>query len=223
MMEIHAYNELYLSHAMQNLADMFDCGINLYCIPASQFFSRFVTSGVAGHFENGNPRYLVGYSGFELADMVIELSGGGRFKQKEKTCPLEKSKEYWAGWVLAYYQWKHNRSFSEMHKYGLSFETVVTLYHPLHEADPEKFCDIAEEIIKDNTKGYNPLKSAREQIGMTQKTLSEESGVSLRMIRAYEQKMQDMSRAEYGTVARLSKVLRIPAESLLCNSTKATW
>jgi len=214
-MEIHAYNKLYLSHAMENLAVMFDCGINRYGIPAHLFFCRFITSGISRQIENGNPKYLVGCSGLELADLVIELSGGCQFKQNEHTCSFGRSAEYWAGWVLAYYQWKYNRSFSEMKEKGLDISRVIAMYHPLHEADPEKFCDVAENIVTENERRSNPLKEAREQIGMTQKALSEVSGVSLRMIRAYEQKQQDMSRAEYDSIFRLSKVLRIPAESLL--------
>lgn len=214
-MEIRAYNELYLSHAMENLAAMFDCGINRYGISAPLFFSRFITSGVAAQIENGNPRYLVGLSGWELAERVIGMSGGGLTLQDDGAVCMGRSPEFWAGWVLAYYQWRSNRPFSEMRSNGLDISKVIALYHPLHEADPEKFYVVAEGIVSESLKSRNPLKEARERIGMTQKSLSEMTGVSLRMIRAYEQKKQDMSRAEFATVIRLAKVVKVSPESLL--------
>lgn len=211
-MEIRAYNETYLSHAMENLAAMLDYGINGCGIPAQLFFSRFITSGVAKQFENGNPDFLVGHSGHELAEMVIERSGGGSCAKTVRNDSYERSPEYWAGWVLAYYQWKRCRSFAQMQKYGLDISKVVAMYHPLHEADVEKFVDIAESIISENCSKVNPLKDARKRMNMTQKNLALTSGVSLRMIRAYEQKQQDLSKAEYGTVTRLAKVLMVPIE-----------
>jgi transcriptional regulator with XRE-family HTH domain len=50
---------------------------------------------------------------------------------------------------------------------------------------------------------------------MTQRELAECSGVSLRMIRAYEQEAQDISKAEAGKVSRLAAVLGTRAEALL--------
>lgn len=209
MMEIHAYNEIYLGNAMENLAAMMDYGINRTGLRASLFFSRFITSGIAEQIEKGNPKYIAGYSGHELADMVIALSGGGPVVKEAPYEALERSPEYWAGWVLAYYQWKSNRSFAEMQKNGLDISKVIAMYHPLHEADPEKFVDVAESIILKNRVNRNIIKEARIRMKLTQKELAAASGVSLRMIRAYEQKMQDISKAEYGTVTRLAKTLRI--------------
>jgi len=213
-MGIRAYNEIYLSHAMENLAVMMDCGINHYGIPPTLFVNRFITSGIAEQFEKGNPKYIAGYSGFELAEMVVEQSGNSSMLKDENHFTYGRSQEYWAGWVLAYYQWKSCRSFAEMQKYGIDISKVIAFYHPLHEADPEKFYDIAEAIITEEAKKHNPLKNAREQLGMTQRELSEASGISLRMIRAYEQKQQDISKAEYRTVATLARVLKVPVSSL---------
>ena len=43
--------------------------------------------------------------------------------------------------------------------------------------------------------------------GLTQEELAGISGISLRMIRAYEQKSQDISKASFATVSRLESVL----------------
>lgn len=82
---------------------------------------------------------------------------------------------------------------------------IAYLYHPLHEADLDKFAAVADNIIAKNVKtSISPPKKARERYGPTQEELS---GISLRMIRAYEQKSQDIAKANFSTVSRLESVL----------------
>ena len=194
---------------MVNLATMFDCGINKYGLAAGLLFNRFITSGVSTQFERGNPAFTVGMSGLELFDAVIWRSGGGEFTETQMSCSTGKSPEYWAGWVLAYYQWKSCRRFSDIRDAGLDLESVISMYNPMHEAGLEKFYDVAQEIVLKNELQRNKLKEARKRLGLTQKDLAEASGVTLRMIRAYEQKKQDLSKAEYATVASLARVLML--------------
>ena len=205
-METHAYNETYLPYAMENLATMMDCGINQCGYSPQMFYRMFLTSGVAVQIEKGNPRYVAGLSGAELADCVIERNVGKSPALIDGTYTI--SLEYWAGWVLAYYQWKSGKSFRYIHNNGLHIEKVIALYHPLHEADLDKFAAVADNIIAKNVKtSISPLKKARERYGLTQEELSVISGISLRMIRAYEQKSQDIAKANFSTVSRLESVL----------------
>ncbi len=205
-METHAYNEVYLPYAMENLATMMDCGINQCGFSPQMFYRMFLTSGVASQIEKCNPRYVAGYSGAELASRVAELTTGESPDVIDGTFTL--SAEYWAGWVLAYYQWKSGRSFRFINDNGLHIEKVIALYHPLHEADLEKFAAVADRIIAESlSASISPLKKARERYGLTQEELSRISGISLRMIRAYEQKSQDIAKANFQTVSRLESVL----------------
>jgi len=205
-METGAYNESYLPYAMENLATMMDCGINQCGFSPQLFYRMFLSSGVAGQMEKGNPRYVAGLSGAELANCVVELTSGVAPAVIDGTFTI--SPEYWAGWVLAYYQWKSGKSFRFIYDNGLHIEKVIALYHPLHEADLDKFTAVADRIIEDTINvSVSPLKKARERCGLTQKELSEISGVSLRMIRAYEQKSQDIANANFRTVCRLESVL----------------
>ena len=205
-METHAYNEAYLPYAMENLATMMDCGINRCGYSPQLFYRMFLTSGVAGQIEKGNPRYVAGLSGAELAHRVIELTVGQSPEAIDGTFTI--SPEYWAGWVLAYYQWKSGKSFRFIHDNGLHLEKVIAMYHPLHEADLDKFAAVADSIIAENVStSISPLKKARERYGLTQEELSRISGISLRMIRAYEQKSQDIAKANFSTVSRLESVL----------------
>lgn len=213
-METHAYNELYLSDAMYNMAVMMHCGINGHKLAPGVFFQRFISSGIAAGFEKGNPRFLVGYSGAELADLAISLTGGVESASTDGSYYV--SPEYWAGWVLAYYQWKSGRSFKYMKDNGLDIETVLLMYNPLHEADIEKFANVADSIISRNMEERGcPLKRFRIRRGLTQKELADLSGTSIRMIRAYEQGSQDISKAEYRTVKNLSSALKVNADDII--------
>lgn len=143
-----AYKKTYLSSAMRNLAVMMDCGVRKYGYTIEEFYNKFLASDVSRQFANGNPRYLVGMSGAELADCVVEVSGGTVLKKNDGTYTV--GPEYWAGWALAYYQWLTRRSFTYMLKKGLGINKVVAMYYPLHEADLSKFANAADDIIKRN-------------------------------------------------------------------------
>ena len=67
-----AYKKTYLNGAMRNLAVMMDCGVRKYGYSIEEFYQKFLASKVARQFAAGNPRYLVGMSGAELADTVVE-------------------------------------------------------------------------------------------------------------------------------------------------------
>ena len=141
-----AYKKTYLNGAMRNLAVMMDCGVRKYGYTIDEFYAKFLASEVSRQFASGNPRYLVGMSGAELADLVVELSGGTVSKKNDGTFTV--GPEYWAGWVLAYYQWRTRRSFTYIHNSGLDIKEVVRMYYPLHEADLEKFVDVADGIVE---------------------------------------------------------------------------
>lgn len=140
-----AYKKTYLNGAMRNLAVMLDCGVNKYGYSIQDFYDKFLSCDVSRQFANGNPRYLVGLSGAELADMVIQQSGDAISEKNDGTYSV--GPEYWAGWVLAYYQWYSRRSFAYIQKKGLGISQVMNMYHPLHEADLSKFTNIADGII----------------------------------------------------------------------------
>ena len=59
------------------------------------------------------------------------------------------------------------------------------------------------------------LKRIREERGLSQTKLAEESGVSVRMIQHYEQGVKDLNRAQAITVHRLARALNCKVEDLL--------
>jgi len=211
---IRAYEETYLSDAMINLGDMFDYAVNDCGYNGEDFFTYFIVSGVASAFERGNPKYVAGLSGPELASEVIFRTENVRPKAaaSENT---DKSAEYWAGWSLAYYQWHSAYRFSDIHKNSLTMECLLSLYPTLHEAGITKFVTVADNIInKSKATGVSNLKRIRRASGMTQKKLAERSGTALRMIQLYEQRKKDINKAQAGSLMRIAGALGCAAEDL---------
>ena len=211
---MNAYSELYLDDAMHNLGDMVEFAVCDLGFDPDEFFGWFISSGIASSFEKGNPKYVTGMSGFELAEAVLSKTNVV-YERREPSCSEFKGREYWAGWILAYYQWKSCKRFEDMVKDGLTLSTVLSMYI-LHEADESKFTDAANEVISRNKeKRKSKLSEIRKARGFTQQQLSEASGVTLRMIQLYEQKQNDISKAQASVVIRLAKVLGCGMEDLL--------
>ena len=66
-----------------------------------------------------------------------------------------------------------------------------------------------------NEKIGRKIRDLRNRNGLTQQELARRSGVKLRMIQAYEQNYQDISKAEVGSVLKLAKALSCSVEDLL--------
>lgn len=210
-MTMNAYNKTYLDDAMHNLGVMLDYGTLSEGDP-SRFFSRFIVSGIAEQFGKGNPKYIVGMSGIELAENVFRLTGSipGHLPYS----PDGRSSYYWAGWASAYLQWHTGLSFEKMAESGMNVDRLLSMYRTYHEADITKFLEAALLIMSESAR-ESSLKRQRRLVGLTQQELSDRSGVKLRMIQAYEQNYQDISKAEVATVIRLARALFCDVEDLI--------
>ena len=211
-MTIHAYQEIYLDNVQTSLGDMFHYAVNVCNINGEDFIKLFITSSVSKKIENGEPSYLSGKSGVELLLEVVKetMSKDILVEIKEQ---YSRSKEYWVGWAIAYYQWYSSRRYSDIFKV-LTYEDLQKMYYTLHEADITKFVEIADERIKEFFADTN-LKRIRMSYGCTQAELAERSGVSLRSIQMYEQRNKDINKASAETVYRISKVLGCTMEDLI--------
>ena len=200
----HAYNALYVTDAMHTLADAFDFAINLCKFDSDWFAELFVKSGIAEQFEYGNPSIISGMSGEELAKRMLS-----NFVD-EKDFPnsnlfIEKSKEYWAGWALAQYQWETNIRFKDIFS-KISLKEIINMYFTYHEMDIANFIDDLNNILGKKILDSN-LKQIRISRGISQSELSVKSGVTLRSIQLYEQKVNDIDKAQVHTLYKLSKTL----------------
>lgn len=207
---MRAYDEEYLFDAMEVLGEAFDCAANRAGLTLDQFFEMFIATGVADAFGIGAPRYVSGSSGIELVldvcyraglDVAVALAdmpGGGD------------TPEYWCGWAVAYWQWGTGRPFRSIARMT-SMEEVLGLYHPLHEAAEQRFVEVMEERVR---RRGAPLKSWREQRGLSQAALAERSGVSLRAIQQYEQRYKDINHSRGASLYRLAQALGCRVEDL---------
>ncbi len=210
-----AYAEEYLNDAMENLGEAFDYAVNACSLDIDEFMNLFIASGYGDSFGKGNPKYVSGLSGTELAMGVIKKSGMQMSFPDQQT-EYDCSPEYWCGWILAYYQWATGRSFKDIHD-NISMLEIRKLYATLHEAAEEKFIDTVNAIIKrKNTPSR--LQQQRKRCGYSQKELSVKSGVNLRTLQQYELKTKDIGKASVQTVISLANVLGCRAEDLLEHS-----
>ncbi len=208
----HAYQEIYLSKAQQVLGDAFDYAVNICNISGEDFIKLFLVSSISKRMEKGEPNCLVGKSGVELVLEILEETTNKEINASSVES-IGRSREYWIGWAVAYYQWYSDRKFSEIFTV-VSFEDLQNMYYTLHEADISKFVDIIDEKIKTVFSETN-LKRIRLAYGCTQVELANRSGVSLRSIQMYEQRNKDINKASVDTLYRLSKTLGCSMEDLI--------
>lgn len=211
-MMMYAYDEMYLNDAMTNLGEAFDYSATVLNILMDDFLDMFIISGIADQFASGVPKFVSGLSGTELVWEVLHRTGETTAFPEPKT-EYDYSSEYWCGWVLAFYQWYTGKSFKEIKKY-LPMREIYKLYPTLHEASEEKFVDVANSILERKNL-TTKLQAVRKAIGLSQKELSEKSGVTLRMIQQYEQRAKDINKATASTLFALAQALGCKAEDLL--------
>ena len=209
---IHAYQEIYLSKAQSVLGDAFDYAVNTCGIPGNDFVKLFIASSVSKRMENGEPAYLSGKSGIEIVREIVAETKGQEL-QIEPQDHFGRSREYWIGWAVAYYQWYSGRKYRDIFKV-ISFEDLQKRYYTLHEADITKFVDIVDSKIKEFFSETN-LKRIRTTYGFTQAELAERSGVSLRSIQMYEQRNKNINKASADTMYRFAKALGCTMEDLI--------
>lgn len=213
-MTIRAYNELYLNDAIINLANAFDYAINV-CKQEPNWFARlFVQSGIATQFERGNPSVISGKSGEELVRKIL----GSVYPNETFPSPTfseGRTPEYWAGWALAQYQWQSAKRFKDIFV-RIPLTEIISMYPTFHEMDISRFYESMDrrysEVIMETK-----LRKIRESRQISQSELSKMSGVSLRSIQLYEQKVNDIDKAQAQTLYKLARALGCNIEDLLEN------
>lgn len=211
-MEINAYSEDYLENAQKNLGNMLDYAVYSLDLNLEKFYEMFLVSDVSKQFEIGNPSYIAGKNGCELAKEVL-MQVGKTVPQKAEEMYLDKSPEYWTGWTLAYYQWYRGVRFSRIQK-AVSVTEVYGMYETMHEADIMKFVTVMDEKLKAFYHETN-LKRMRENAGYSQRQLAEESGVPIRQIQLFEQRRRDINKTQLETAWKLARALACRIEDLV--------
>ena len=184
---IHAYDKTYLEIARTSLGRMLDFAVYDLKYDISDFFDKFIKSGLADKFGRGDTATLAGKSGIELAYEVLERSDENARDIKPQFS-ASRSEEYWTGWALAYYQGKTSLPFAEIVKY-IPIAEIKALYSPYHEMDIRHFACKMNELYK-AAKPETNLKIYRKRANLSQKELAEISEIPLRTIQHYEQRQK---------------------------------
>ena len=211
-MAIRAYSDGYLSNSQIILGHAVDFAITSLNIDPDRFGEAFVVSSASGQFAAGNPKYVAGMNGCELARLVLTETGIP-FTDTEDAMYLDRSPEYWAGWALAFYQWYTSRSFSEI-LMAVPLSEIIKMYPVYHEMDLEHFLTRMNDLMKEAYPSTR-LKTERLNSGLSQSELSEESGVAIRQIQLFEQRKRNINNASAITLLRLSKALHCKMEDLI--------
>lgn len=197
---------------MDRLGDAFDFAIREAGIPGDDFARLFVQSMICRKLENGEPRYLIGKSGIELAAEVLEETAGWVAIPEPREC-YDRSPEYWCGWAACYYQWLTAVPYREVFRIAC-YDEIRGMYEVLHEADVRRFADAMEQRRRLQIWETN-LRRIRRSGGYSQSELARASGVSLRSIQMYEQRNKDINKAQGMTILQLARTLGCRMEDLL--------
>jgi len=209
---ICAYDKVYLERARVSLARMLDFAVYDLKYDITVFFDMFIASGLAERFEKGESEVLAGKSGVELVYEVLETTAT-EIKRVKPRYVSNRSKEYWVGWALAYYQWETSLSFKNIVKY-IPMKEIIALYTPYHEMDIRQFVDKMNELYR-SAKPDTNLKIIRKRVGLSQKELAEQSGIPIRTIQQYEQSQKNINKASAEYIVSLSKILFCRPDELL--------
>ena len=211
-MAIRAYDELYLPGAQNSLGHAVDFAIMTLAIEPNAFGNALAVSGSAKQFSEGNPRYVAGMNGCELARAILD-DAGISYPESADEMYLDKSPEYWAGWALAFYQWSTALPFMEILR-AVSLEKTIGMYPLYHEMDLSHFADQMNHLLKE-VYPQTRLKERRNNCGLSQSELAAEADVPLRQIQLFEQGQRDINKTSAITLLKLSKALHCRMEDLL--------
>ena len=205
---INAYDENLITYSRNNLAQFIDYGVNALGVSLEGLWSRFLLSTISVRFSKGDYSLITGMSGIELAYEVTDF----KFEYNQSKVQ-NNSVEYWLGSVLAYAQWKLNISFQTINKY-LPISELASMYNPFHQLPDDKFVDFIITAIKVR-KGKTNLEIFRREANLSRSELSAKSGVPLRMIEHYEQRVKNINKANSEYLLALAKALYVDVDSLL--------
>ncbi len=209
---MYAYDKTYLEKARINLGRMLDFAVYDLKYDISVFFDMFIKSGFAARFGRGDFELIAGMSGVELAHEIVEASGENK-RYIKPNYTQNRSKEYWTGWALAFYQWESGKSFARIIE-AVPIEKIVMLYNPYHEMDIRHFADKMNELYLYSNPDTR-LKTLRLNLGLSQRDLASFSGVPVRTIQQYEQRRKDINKANAEYLVMLSRTLGCRVEDLI--------
>lgn len=210
-MMMHAYDKVFLDDAMDNLGCAVEYAVCGWGMSGQEFLDSFALSPVGRGFSRGDVRYLSGMSGIELARKAVP-SESIQIDMGDYELRVDYSPEYWSGWALAYYQWHTARTFAQIAEY-IQFSAIRNLYGVLHEADVSKVVEVFDEFFVPQKE--TKLAQVRTGAGLSQSELARGAGISLRSVQMYEQRNNDINKAQLNRLLALARALGCRVEDIV--------
>ncbi|NLG02734.1 MAG: XRE family transcriptional regulator, partial [Clostridia bacterium] len=88
----YAYDSDYLPLAQRVLGDMYDFAVNTLQYTLKEFHMMFLVCGMSQQFEIGNPTFIAGKNGCEIAKIVV-YDCYGNVPEEEDEMYVDKSPE----------------------------------------------------------------------------------------------------------------------------------
>ena len=212
--KINDYRFFYLEDYINLLANAFDYALVDLNMEVNDFEKLFIHSRYAKLIEMLDPNVISGESGVELVIKMLE-ERNYNIKIVEKEFREYRTDAFWLGYALANYQFYKRKRFYDIFR-KIHLEDILKMYKVYHEMDITNFIDDLDRMIN-NIELESKLKTIREYRGLSQSELAYLSNVSLRSIQLYEQKANDIDKAQAHTLYKLSNVLGCSIEDLLEN------
>ncbi len=209
----YSYKETYLGDAMRNLGEMTEYAYYACDVEPDKALRIFIISGYADRFGKGDPCVVSGMSGTELYQHAAEECGLNMTPWLGALVRYKTDVYYWAGYILAYYQWSANRTFGKILSV-IKTDDLMRMYPALHTASDERAIEEIEELYRERS-AYGRLQEYRKRINMTQAQLAEASGVNIRTLQQYEIGSKSLRKAAAETVFSLADVLGCRPEELI--------
>ncbi|MBO4725449.1 MAG: helix-turn-helix transcriptional regulator [Firmicutes bacterium] len=217
-MKVTAYPQNRLAAMQGLLSEILDAAVYELHLDATEFYDTFAVSEIAHRMEKGDIRLLdelkskYGGSYKTLAGSIM----AGR-ERKVGQVPVRysagNSPEYWAGSMLAFYQWQSCIPFAEINKY-LSIEYVKGMHDEFKQREPEAFAATISTLFKGAKRDTN-LATIRRGAGFSQKQLAEAADIPVRTIQQYEQRQKNINKAQAEYIFRMARVLGCKMDDLL--------
>ncbi len=196
-----------LSNSMRCLGELLSCSCNAIDGPdPERFLDMFMISGYSRRYETGDPSVIYGLSGTELYHKVIADCDYPSGKAPDTGERIRHDGAYGCGELLAYYMQESGRPLKDIFRY-LSFGRLYGFYPELSRSTLKEASSAIERKIHERSTSSTRLQTVRKRSGMSQKALSEASGVNIRTLQQYEIGNKDINHAAACKVLSLSRTL----------------
>lgn len=204
-----SYDENYVKQVKENMGDMlqYACLDNNY--NPDTFFKMFLDSGLARKIEIGDIATIAGKSGIELADLV--LVSCGLKAEFEPVWNGDYSIYYWAGYILAEYQWYTSKRFEDIWKH-MSIRKLLLKYEKLHQINTMYALEEIDEMVNDKNK--IPLNQLRVAKGLTQKELAKRASMNISQIQRLEYGERKVENLTLKSAINLAKALGVSVNDI---------